>query len=134
MAVDVLQSSHRCAPDSGTLTCSPCCRSARKQADAVWMKSPLYPSYYMNSFHYQTDGWLSPSSASVYESSTETLFLGRQDAMQVVTNSNRLEKQLWCPCAATLNGCCGAVNVLIGSVRGRSCWSGLACPRPSCTC
>ena len=58
-------------------------RSARKQADALWMTSKLYPDYYMNSFHYQTDGWLSPTSASVYEASTETLFLGRQDAMQV---------------------------------------------------
>merc|ERR1719265_2920761 len=36
----------------------------------------------MNDFHYQTDGWMSPSSAKVYETSTETLFLGRQDAMQ----------------------------------------------------
>ena len=30
----------------------------------------------------QTDGWLSEKSASIYEASTETLFLGRQDAMQ----------------------------------------------------
>ena len=30
----------------------------------------------------QTDGWLSKESASIYELSTETLFLGRQDAMQ----------------------------------------------------
>jgi len=30
----------------------------------------------------QTDGWFSEKSASVYETSTETLFLGRQDAMQ----------------------------------------------------
>lgn len=30
----------------------------------------------------QTDGWLSERSAKVYEVSTETLFLGRQDAMQ----------------------------------------------------
>lgn len=30
----------------------------------------------------QTDGWFSEKSASVYEASTETLFLGRQDAMQ----------------------------------------------------
>ena len=30
----------------------------------------------------QTDGWLSERSARVYEVSTETLFLGRQDAMQ----------------------------------------------------
>ena len=30
----------------------------------------------------QTDGWLSDKSASVYETSTETLFIGRQDSMQ----------------------------------------------------
>ena len=30
----------------------------------------------------QTDGWLSQQSAQVYEMSTETLFVGRQDAMQ----------------------------------------------------
>lgn len=30
----------------------------------------------------QTDGWLSEDSAKIYEVSTETLFLGRQDAMQ----------------------------------------------------
>lgn len=30
----------------------------------------------------QTDGWLSKTSASIYEASTETLFLGGQDAMQ----------------------------------------------------
>jgi len=41
-----------------------------------------YPEYYFNDFHYQTDGWMSSSSASVYEVSTETLFLGKQDAMQ----------------------------------------------------
>ena len=36
----------------------------------------------MKSWHYQSDGWLSPASAAVYEASTETLFVGRQDAMQ----------------------------------------------------
>ena len=41
-----------------------------------------YPSYYLNDFHYQSDGWLSERSANVYETSTETLFVGRQDAMQ----------------------------------------------------
>ena len=30
----------------------------------------------------ETDGWFSAQSAEIYESSTETLFLGRQDAMQ----------------------------------------------------
>ena len=42
----------------------------------------LYPEYYKTAFHYQTDGWMSQTSANVYETSTETLFLGRQDAMQ----------------------------------------------------
>jgi len=58
---------------------------ARRDAgtpEQLWMSSPLYPSYYLNSWHYQSDGWLSARSARVYEASTETLFLGRQDAMQ----------------------------------------------------
>merc|ERR1719160_1994859 len=48
----------------------------------IWLDSPLLPDYYKNNFHYQTDGWMSSGSAQVYETSTETLFLGRQDAMQ----------------------------------------------------
>jgi len=55
----------------------------------IWLSdeaSPkLYPEYYQNAFHYQTDGWMSRRSADVYETSTETLFLGRQDAMQRAT-------------------------------------------------
>ncbi|KAL3130821.1 hypothetical protein ABBQ38_000156 [Trebouxia sp. C0009 RCD-2024] len=50
--------------------------------EEVWLQSSMYPKYYLNTFHYQTDGWLSEKSASIYEASTETLFLGRQDAMQ----------------------------------------------------
>jgi ubiquinone/menaquinone biosynthesis C-methylase UbiE len=41
-----------------------------------------YPDYFLNDFHYQTDGWMSTASAERYEVSTETLFLGRQDTMQ----------------------------------------------------
>ena len=48
----------------------------------TWLQSPFFPEYYGNSFHFQSDGWLSKRSAEVYETSTETLFLGRQDAMQ----------------------------------------------------
>ena len=48
-------------------------------------RDPLYPDYYLNDFHYQSDGWLSERSANVYETSTETLFVGRQDAMQRAT-------------------------------------------------
>lgn len=42
----------------------------------------IYPDYYRNNFHYQTDGWMSDTSAAVYEASTETIFMGRQDCMQ----------------------------------------------------
>eukprot|EP00986_Skeletonema_menzelii_P021390 scaffold34360_cov177-Skeletonema_menzelii.AAC.2 len=62
-------------------------RNRQTQEDKeIWISdetSPsLYPEYYRNAFHYQTDGWMSTDSANVYETSTETLFLGRQDAMQ----------------------------------------------------
>ncbi|GMH42997.1 hypothetical protein BSKO_10919 [Bryopsis sp. KO-2023] len=50
--------------------------------EPVWLKSDMYPSYYLDTRHFQTDGWLSRKSAQVYEFSTETLFIGRQDAMQ----------------------------------------------------
>jgi len=45
-------------------------------------KSKIYPEYYQTAFHFQGDGWMSSDSANVYETSTETLFLGRQDSMQ----------------------------------------------------
>ncbi|KAL4451802.1 hypothetical protein ABPG75_007464 [Micractinium tetrahymenae] len=53
--------------------------------DQVWLKSGYLPEYYQSTFHYQSDGWLSATSAKVYETSTETLFVGRQDAMQRCT-------------------------------------------------
>lgn len=49
---------------------------------SVWLDSPTFPDYYRSTFHYQQDGWLSARSADAYEISTETLFIGRQDAMQ----------------------------------------------------
>lgn len=63
-------------------------RARMREADKeVWISDSdfapgLYPDYYKNAFHYQTDGWMSRESADVYETSTETLFLGRQDSMQ----------------------------------------------------
>lgn len=62
-------------------------RNRKNEEDKkVWISeltsTKLYPEYYLNAFHYQTDGWFSTKSANVYETSTETLFLGRQDAMQ----------------------------------------------------
>ncbi len=59
-------------------------RASSAPPSAGWMAAApgLYPDYYRNDFHYQTDGWMSSASAAVYETSTETLFVGRQDAMQ----------------------------------------------------
>lgn len=60
-------------------------RRERGARDDIWMRSSLLPDYFQGGFHYQTDGWLSGASAKVYETSTETLFVGRQDAMQRCT-------------------------------------------------
>lgn len=61
-------------------------KRGQEEDKQIWISSNaapgLYPDYYRNAFHYQTDGWMSKKSADVYETSTETLFLGRQDAMQ----------------------------------------------------
>jgi ubiquinone/menaquinone biosynthesis C-methylase UbiE len=56
----------------------------RSSASSVQRKSSTfqYPRYYLNDFHYQTDGWLSSSSAQKYEMSSETIFIGSQDVMQ----------------------------------------------------
>eukprot|EP00472_Partenskyella_glossopodia_P001369 CAMPEP_0197528396 /NCGR_PEP_ID=MMETSP1318-20131121/24946_1 /TAXON_ID=552666 /ORGANISM="Partenskyella glossopodia, Strain RCC365" /LENGTH=522 /DNA_ID=CAMNT_0043083475 /DNA_START=39 /DNA_END=1607 /DNA_ORIENTATION=- len=51
----------------------------------IWFDNEIYPEYYRATFHFQTDGWMSQDSAEIYEHSTETLFLGRQDAMQRTT-------------------------------------------------
>mmetsp|Transcript_8605 Transcript_8605/g.23334 ORF Transcript_8605/g.23334 Transcript_8605/m.23334 type:complete len:511 (-) Transcript_8605:150-1682(-) len=59
-------------------------RREEGRAEDVWIKSMGVPDYF-KTFHYQSDGWMSSRSAQVYESSTETLFVGRQDAMQRTT-------------------------------------------------
>ncbi|MGE3143942.1 MAG: ubiquinone biosynthesis methyltransferase UbiE, partial [Hyphomonadaceae bacterium] len=41
-----------------------------------------FPAYYLQNFHYQTDGWLSPRSAALYDTQVEILFGGGADAMR----------------------------------------------------
>jgi hypothetical protein len=60
-------------------------RRDRGTPDEVWLKSAFLPEYYQSTFHYQSDGWMSSRSADVYETSTEVLFVGRQDSMQRTT-------------------------------------------------
>lgn len=43
-----------------------------------------YPAYYLQNFHYQTDGWLSQDSAKLYDMQVEVLFAGAADAMRRV--------------------------------------------------
>lgn len=46
------------------------------------IKSNFYPEYYLQNFHYQTDGYLSDSSAELYDTQVEILFAGTADAMR----------------------------------------------------
>jgi len=41
-----------------------------------------YPNYYLQNFHYQTDGWLSRRSARLYDTQVEVLFTGTADVMR----------------------------------------------------
>jgi hypothetical protein len=41
-----------------------------------------YPRYYLQNFHFQTDGWLSEKSARLYDHQVEVLFSGGADAMR----------------------------------------------------
>jgi ubiquinone/menaquinone biosynthesis C-methylase UbiE len=41
-----------------------------------------FPRYYLQNFHFQTDGWLSDSSADRYDMQVETLFTGAGGAMR----------------------------------------------------
>jgi ubiquinone/menaquinone biosynthesis C-methylase UbiE len=59
-------------------------RRDRKEGFEIREKfsSTKYPDYYLQNFHYQTDGWLSAKSARLYDYQVESLFLGTADAMR----------------------------------------------------
>ena len=54
-----------------------------------------YPRYYLQNFHYQTDGWFSEESAERYDFQVETLFAGTAEAMR---------RQALAPVARALHG------------------------------
>ncbi|MDQ0314358.1 class I SAM-dependent methyltransferase [Amorphus orientalis] len=43
---------------------------------------PTRPDYYLQNFHFQSDGWMSEHSARLYDTQVETLFLGAAAAMR----------------------------------------------------
>ncbi|WP_425403450.1 class I SAM-dependent methyltransferase [Hwanghaeella sp.] len=45
-------------------------------------RQKAYPRYYLQNFHYQTDGWFSEESAEAYDHQVEVLFTGGADAMR----------------------------------------------------
>ncbi|MDO8289872.1 MAG: methyltransferase domain-containing protein [Parvibaculum sp.] len=45
-------------------------------------RSAQYPRYYLQNFHYQTDGWFSEKSAKLYDTQVEVLFAGTAGAMR----------------------------------------------------
>ncbi len=50
--------------------------------DADHNADEKYPRYYLQNFHYQTDGWLTDESAERYDMQVETLFTGAAAAMR----------------------------------------------------
>ena len=46
------------------------------------IKKEAYPEYYLQNFHYQSDGYLSEKSADLYDIQVEILFNGAADAMR----------------------------------------------------
>jgi ubiquinone/menaquinone biosynthesis C-methylase UbiE len=54
----------------------------RHQEVAETAPEGAFPRYYLQNFHYQTDGWLSRRSAEIYDHQVEVLFMGSADAMR----------------------------------------------------
>ncbi len=50
--------------------------------DSADVDRDAYPPYFLQNFHYQTDGWLSRESARLYDTQVEVLFTGAADAMR----------------------------------------------------
>jgi ubiquinone/menaquinone biosynthesis C-methylase UbiE len=60
-------------------------RRARRHndwSDASRSEGRRYPEYFLQNFHYQTDGYLSECSAELYDFQVEVLFNGAADAMR----------------------------------------------------
>jgi ubiquinone/menaquinone biosynthesis C-methylase UbiE len=55
----------------------------RDELRGAWHdRAARYPDYYLQNFHYQTDGYLSDHSAALYDFQVEVLFKGGADAMR----------------------------------------------------
>lgn len=57
-------------------------RRATQSHQEVVESGAARPRYYLQNFHFQTDGWLSEESAELYDTQVETLFFGAAAAMR----------------------------------------------------
>jgi ubiquinone/menaquinone biosynthesis C-methylase UbiE len=57
-------------------------QAKRYQEFAPELDTSGYPKYYLQNFHYQTDGYLSDTSAALYDLQVELLFSGMADPMR----------------------------------------------------
>ena len=57
-------------------------REGRGQEVSETPERPKRPRYYLQNFHFQTDGWLSERSAKLYDVQVEVLFAGAANAMR----------------------------------------------------
>lgn len=57
-------------------------REERGQEVLETQERPGLPRYYLQNFHFQTDGWLSERSARLYDTQVEVLFAGAANAMR----------------------------------------------------
>jgi ubiquinone/menaquinone biosynthesis C-methylase UbiE len=57
-------------------------QAKRYQEFSEGIDTSNYPKYYLQNFHYQTDGYLSDTSASLYDLQVELLFGGMADPMR----------------------------------------------------
>lgn len=72
-----------------------------------------YPSYYRRTFHWQTDGWLSNTSARLYDASVEFLFGGTADVMRRMAIPPIVEECRGRPRPAVLDIGCGTGRFLL---------------------
>ena len=86
MLADLPQSTRRSASRDG--------QEVRGEVPAATGATPL-PDYYLQNFHFQTGGYLTPDSARLYDVQVETLFMGTASLMR---------RQLLVPIAGYMRG------------------------------
>ncbi|MGH7789696.1 MAG: class I SAM-dependent methyltransferase [Candidatus Binatia bacterium] len=72
-----------------------------------------YPHYYLRTFHWQTDGWLSERSARLYDASVEFLFAGTADIMRRMAIPPVVESVRGTPRPRILDIGCGTGRFLL---------------------